>query len=106
MIQSADHPAQQRARQMISQTLAAGIIRPCLVPHHLIGTATCRSKAREALIEGRPDVLIHHGTLFTAVMLACGQSVSLRSAVLRPLRPMHHARSAWPVSLFPSSTGK
>ena len=33
-----------------------------------VGMATYRSKALEAIIEGRPDVLIHNGTLYPAVM--------------------------------------
>ena len=36
--------------------------------NYVIGMATYRSKALEALIEGRPDVLIHNGILFPAVM--------------------------------------
>src|SRR3954471_18483470 len=34
----------------------------------LVGLATYRSKKLEALIEGRPQVLIHNGTLFEDVM--------------------------------------
>jgi len=36
--------------------------------NYVIGMATYRSKTLEALIEGRPDVLIHNGTLYPAVM--------------------------------------
>ncbi len=36
--------------------------------NYLIGMATYRSKAIEALIEGRPDVIIHNGTLYPSVM--------------------------------------
>ena len=36
--------------------------------NYLIGMATYRSKTLEAIIEGRPDVLIHNGVLFPAVM--------------------------------------
>ncbi len=36
--------------------------------NYIIGMATYRSKAIEALVEGRPDVLIHNGILFPAVM--------------------------------------
>ena len=36
--------------------------------NYLIGMATYRSKKLEAVIEGRPDILIHNGTLYPAVM--------------------------------------
>ncbi|MEO6786757.1 MAG: YetF domain-containing protein [Chthoniobacteraceae bacterium] len=36
--------------------------------NYLVGMATYRSKLLEGIIEGRPDVLIHNGTLFPAVM--------------------------------------
>ena len=36
--------------------------------NYAVGMATYRSKTLEAIIEGRPDVLIHNGQLFPAVM--------------------------------------
>ena len=36
--------------------------------NYLVGIATFRSKKLEAIIEGRPQVLIHHGKLFEDVM--------------------------------------
>ena len=36
--------------------------------NYAVGLATYRSKTLEAIIEGRPEVLIHNGTLFPAVM--------------------------------------
>jgi len=36
--------------------------------NYTVGRATYRSKKLEALIEGRPEVLIHNGKLFTEVM--------------------------------------
>jgi len=39
-----------------------------VVVNYTIGIATFRSKKLEAIIEGRPEVLIHNGTLFTDVM--------------------------------------
>ena len=36
--------------------------------NYAVGMATYRSKTLEGIIEGRPDVLIHNGTLFPAVM--------------------------------------
>jgi uncharacterized membrane protein YcaP (DUF421 family) len=36
--------------------------------NYLVGLGTFKSKRLEALIEGRPEVLIHNGALFTEVM--------------------------------------
>ena len=36
--------------------------------NYLVGLATYKSKQLEALVEGRPEVLIHNGKLFTGVM--------------------------------------
>lgn len=36
--------------------------------NYLVGLATYKSKKVEALIEGRPEVLIHNGVLFTQVL--------------------------------------
>src|ERR1017187_2734862 len=36
--------------------------------NYAVGMATYRSKTLEAIIEGRPDVLIHNGALYPAVM--------------------------------------
>ncbi len=36
--------------------------------NYLVGLATYRSKTLEAVVEGRPQVLIHNGTLFEDVM--------------------------------------
>jgi len=36
--------------------------------NYTVGTATFRSKKLEAIIEGRPEVLIHNGKLFEEVM--------------------------------------
>lgn len=36
--------------------------------NYFVGVATYRSKKVEALLEGRPEVLIHNGKLFTDVM--------------------------------------
>ena len=36
--------------------------------NYLLGLATYRSKQVEALVEGRPEVLIHNGKLYEAVM--------------------------------------
>src|SRR2546428_9190113 len=36
--------------------------------NYLLGLATYRSKKLEALVEGRPEILIHNGKLFTKVL--------------------------------------
>lgn len=36
--------------------------------NYAVGMATYRSKVLEALIEGRPDVIIHNGKLYPAIM--------------------------------------
>lgn len=36
--------------------------------NYLVGLATYKSKKLEALVEGRPEVLIHNGVLFTQVL--------------------------------------
>jgi uncharacterized membrane protein YcaP (DUF421 family) len=46
---------------LISATTLVGL-------NFLVGVATYRSKKLEAIIEGRPQVLIHHGKLFEEVM--------------------------------------
>ena len=43
----------------------AGHVHPL---NYAIGMATYRSKAIEALVEGRPDIIVHNGTLYPAVM--------------------------------------
>jgi len=39
-----------------------------VVLNYFVGLATYKSKRLEALVEGRPEVLIHNGRLFTDVM--------------------------------------
>ena len=39
-----------------------------VILNYTVGRATFKNKQLEALIEGRPEVLIHNGTLFTEVM--------------------------------------
>ncbi len=46
---------------LISATTLVGL-------NYLVGYSTYRNKKLEALIEGRPEVLIHHGKLFEDVM--------------------------------------
>jgi uncharacterized membrane protein YcaP (DUF421 family) len=46
---------------LVSATTLVGV-------NYLVGLATYKSKALEAIIEGRPQVLIHNGKLFAEVM--------------------------------------
>lgn len=49
--------------------VAGGISAATLVTlNYFVGLATYKSKRIEALVEGRPEVLIHNGTLFQEVM--------------------------------------
>lgn len=60
----------QNAMNGGDNSVTAGVISAITLVglNHIIGTLTFRSKKIEALIEGRPDVLIHNGNLFTDVM--------------------------------------
>ena len=51
-------------------SLLAGLISAgaLVLVNYLVGLATYKSKRLEALVEGRPEVLIHNGKLFTEVM--------------------------------------
>ena len=51
-------------------TVTAGLILASVLVllNYLVGLATYKSKRLEALVEGRPEVLIHNGKLFTEVM--------------------------------------
>lgn len=49
----------------------------------LVGYATYRSKKLEALIEGRPQIIIHNGTLFEDVMAKCQLTHHELDAALR-----------------------
>ena len=50
---------------VLAGLISAGVL---VLMNYLVGLATYRSKRLEALIEGRPEVLIHNGKLFTEVM--------------------------------------
>src|SRR3979490_2095840 len=45
--------------------ISAGVL---VLLNYAVGLATYKSKRIEALVEGRPEVLIHNGRLFTDVM--------------------------------------
>ena len=62
--------AVQNAINAGDNSVLAGIISACslVAANYLVGLATYKSKKAEALIEGRPQVLIHNGKLYEDVM--------------------------------------
>ena len=60
----------QNAMSGGDNSVLAGLISAgaLVLVNYLVGLATYKSKRLEALIEGRPEVLIHNGKLFTEVM--------------------------------------
>ncbi|EEF57333.1 DUF421 domain-containing protein [Pedosphaera parvula] len=62
--------AVQNAMNGGDNSLLAGIISAVTLVglNYVVGLATYKSKRLEALIEGRPEVLIHNGILFTEVL--------------------------------------
>lgn len=62
--------AVQNAINAGDNSVLAGIISACTLvgANYLIGLATYKNKKVEALIEGRPEVLIHNGQLYEAVL--------------------------------------
>jgi uncharacterized membrane protein YcaP (DUF421 family) len=62
--------AVQNALNGGDNSLTAGLATAALLVglNYLLGVATFRNKRLEALVEGRPEVLIHNGRLFTDVL--------------------------------------
>jgi len=62
--------AVQNAMNAGDNSLLAGIIlaSTLIVLNYLVGWATFKSGRLEALVEGRPEILIHNGKLFENVM--------------------------------------
>ncbi|MEI6075450.1 MAG: YetF domain-containing protein, partial [Verrucomicrobiota bacterium] len=62
--------AVQNAMNAGDNSLLAGIIlaSTLILLNYLTGWATFKSKRLEALVEGRPEILIHNGKLFKNVM--------------------------------------
>ncbi|TMP97017.1 MAG: DUF421 domain-containing protein [Verrucomicrobia bacterium] len=62
--------AVQNAMNGGDNSLLAGLISAValVLMNYLVGLATYKSKRVEALVEGRPEVLIHNGRLFADVM--------------------------------------
>ena len=65
---------------LIGGLLIAGVL---VGVNFLVGYATYRSKKLEALIEGRPQVVIHNGQLFEDVMAKCQLTHHELDAALR-----------------------
>jgi uncharacterized membrane protein YcaP (DUF421 family) len=64
--------------------------------NYLVGYATFRSKKLEILIEGRPDVLIHNGQIYSDVMAKSHLThhelnAALRSAGCASIEEVHYA---------------
>ena len=62
--------AVQNAMNGGDNSMTAGVISASTLIglNYCVGIATFKSKKLEALIEGRPEVLIHNGRIFTEVM--------------------------------------
>src|SRR6266852_6027045 len=62
--------AVQNAMNGGDNSVLAGLISAgaLVLVNYLVALATYRSKRLEALVEGRPEILIHNGKLFTEVM--------------------------------------
>ncbi len=62
--------AVQNAMNGGDNSVLAGVILASVLVllNYLVGLATYRSKPLEALVEGRPELLIHNGKLFTEIM--------------------------------------
>ena len=63
--------AVQNAMNGGDNSVLAGILSACtlVLVNYLVGLAAYRNKKVEALIEGRPEVLIHNGRLFEEVLV-------------------------------------
>ncbi|HUJ71739.1 MAG TPA: YetF domain-containing protein [Verrucomicrobiae bacterium] len=60
----------QNAMNAGDNSVLAGVISACslVAANYLVGLATYKNKKAEALVEGRPEVLIHNGKLYEDVM--------------------------------------
>ena len=65
---------------LIGGLLIAGVL---VGVNFLVGYATYRSKKLEALIEGRPQIIIHNGQLYEDVMSTCQLTHHELDAALR-----------------------
>lgn len=90
--------AVQNAMNGGDNSITAGAISAATLVglNYLVGFATFKSKKLEAWVEGRPDVLIHNGRLFTEIMLKAHLThhelnAALRSAGCASVEEVHYA---------------
>jgi uncharacterized membrane protein YcaP (DUF421 family) len=83
-----------------------------LVVNGLVGAVTYRSKRLESLIEGRPEIIIHDGKVFTDVMerekLTHHEvNAALRAAGCASVNEVHYAilENTGRISIHPKKTG-
>ena len=55
-------------KRQVGQLAPFDLVLLLVLMNYVVGLATYKSKRIEALVEGRPEVLIHNGRLFTDVM--------------------------------------
>ena len=90
--------AVQNAMNGGDNSVLAGILSACTLVlfNYLVGLAAWRSKRVEALIEGRPEVLIHNGRLYEEVLVReklthHELSAALRAAGCINVEDVHYA---------------
>ena len=90
--------AVQNAMNGGDNSVLAGVLSACtlVLVNYLVGRATYRNKRVEALIEGRPEVLIHNGRLYEEVMVReklthHELSAALRAAGCINVEDVHYA---------------
>ena len=90
--------AVQNAMNGGDNSVLAGILSACtlVLVNYLVGRAAYRNKRVEALIEGRPEVLIHNGRLYEEVMVReklthHELSAALRAAGCINIEDVHYA---------------
>jgi uncharacterized membrane protein YcaP (DUF421 family) len=90
--------AVQNAMNGGDNSVLAGILSACtlVLVNYLVGRAAYRNKRVEALIEGRPEVLIHNGRLYEEVLVReklthHELSAALRAAGCINVEDVHYA---------------
>jgi uncharacterized membrane protein YcaP (DUF421 family) len=96
-------------------SLVGGLISAAVLIgfNHVIGLATFRSKRLEAIIEGRPQILVHNGQLFEDVLDRARLThhelnAALRQAGCANVSDVHAAilENNGSISVVPSSVGR
>ncbi len=90
--------AVQNAMNGGDNSVLAGVLSACtlVLVNYLVGRAAYRNKRVEALIEGRPEVLIHNGRLYEEVLVReklthHELSAALRAAGCINVEDVHYA---------------